>query len=683
MMNIRQRKFLFALLALLLIFAGCKGESPTAPPPTSGNPGSGGTTPPTGASVTLTVSNATPVVDSTTVITATVTQNGANVPNGTAVEFSTNIGTFSDSGTNTTLRTTTNGVATVTLTSSTPGTATITAVVNNVSKQTSVTFQAKPVTPVPPDLTPTITGISPAIGRPQGGETLTISGKNFQAPVRVLFDTGNGTPKEAFVLSVTPTQIQVLTPPVDLATGQQKAATVVVINQAGTTSEARIQASTPFTYQLETLTPRITTTSPNSGPINGGTRVTIFGDGFQAPVQVFFGSAEAQVVNVSFSQIIVLSPPAPATNEPGSGTVTGFVPITVININSATRVTADNGFRYTPKILITAISPLSGPSLGGTDIRIDGSGFDDPVQVTIGALPSVVQLQVLRVSGTEILARTLPLSSPCTAVSGPINVTNVEDGATATSGLNFSFIAVNPSIVSVAPASGVQPGGTAVVTVLNPGIGALGTGLIRFTVNDQNVVPSPSTVTTGTGTQVFNVPIPTTGFTFPTVACTTTVGGLAGTQLGPIDVALGFQNSTTGCNDTVSGAVHILPPGANACVTPPSPSVTSPAGGGCATPPPANVSSGPPLTTQTTITISNANEAAPLDITNVTIGGTNASEFSIAPTQALQIPAGSSRTFTLTFDPTTAGAKAATVTFATNSPSAPALNVCVTATANP
>src|SRR5713101_4530900 len=162
MIDMRQRKLIFPVLALLLILAGCKAESPTAPPLTPGGttPG-GGVTPPTNATITLTVSNANPLVNSNVVITATVTQNNQPVPNGTAVQFITSLGTFTDTGGTQTVRTTTNGVATATLTSASAGTALVTATVNNVSKQVTVTFSTQPVMPPPPSTTPTITSITP------------------------------------------------------------------------------------------------------------------------------------------------------------------------------------------------------------------------------------------------------------------------------------------------------------------------------------------------------------------------------------------------------------------------------------------------------------------------------------------------------------------------------------------
>src|ERR1051325_6825843 len=403
MNTFRQRKFLFALLALLVIFAGCKGESPTAPPPSNGGGSTpGGGTPATGTVITVSFSNSSPVVGSPVTVSAAVTQNNSSVPNGTAVELSTSLGTFSDTGTNSTIRTTTNGVATAVLNVTTPGTATVVATINNVTKANSVTFRAEQIPPTPTPTNPTITAVAPIFGKPSGGETITINGTNFTQPVRVFFDFGNNTaPVEAFVLpGSTSTQLQVLSPRVDLGAGQTKTATITVITQAGSTSEQRA-TSQPFTFAAEQLTPVLAAVSPASGPANGGTRVTIFGEAFQSPVQVFFGSSEAQVISVQFNQVVVLSPPGRNTSPNGGVPVLGPVSVRVININSNKSTSLDNAFRYTPKAQITAVTPSRGSAFGGTDVTIDGTGFDDPIAVTIGGVPA----QVLRVFGSQILAR--------------------------------------------------------------------------------------------------------------------------------------------------------------------------------------------------------------------------------------------------------------------------------------
>jgi len=675
MINTKARNYLLATTTVLALFAGCKGESPTSPSSTPTPPG-GSVTPPAGAAITLTVSNAQPQVDSTSVITATVTLNNSPVSNGTAVEFVTNLGTFTEANAQSVIRTTTNGVATITLTSSTAGEATITATVNNVAKSTKVTFNLKPVTPGPPDLTPVITSITPSTGRPQGGELLTINGKNFSSP-KVIFDFGGGKTADAFLVSATPTQIQVLTPSVDLGTGQQKTAQIIVINNAGTTSEVRITASTTFTFQAEVLTPKITTVSPASGPTEGGTRVTIFGEGFQAPVQVFFGSAEVSLAApVTFNQLVVISPNASQTTPTGSGTVTGPVDIKVINIQSATTVTASSVFRYITKMLITTITPTSGSALGGTDIEISGQGLTGDVTVDVGQ--PAVRASVIGVFGTRILARTGRLASPCASNSGPVTVTAVGNGDNAASSAPqvFTYFPINPFITSASSsASPITLGSPFTFIVNNPGIGLSGDAVITATLADKAVPVVPNPITVGTGPVTFSSAVPTTGITFPTVSCT--VGALTGTQFGPLSANLVFTNTTTSCTATLLNALTIQPVPPNTCVIPPTATLTSPAQS-CPVSnlSPATVASAGAVTHTATITITNATGASTLNLGAPSVNPTNAT-VTVAPNTATTVAGGGSQSYTVTVDPTAAGADGATITFTTNDPTKPTIVVTV------
>src|SRR5205085_438863 len=167
------------------------------------------------------------------------------------------------------------------------------------------------------------------------------------------------------------------------------------------------------------------------------------------------------------------APPARSTDPSGSGTITGPVQITVININSNTRATATDPFNYTAAMQITAASPNVGSALGGTDITIDGIGFLSPVSVTVGG----VQATVLRVSGTELLIRTNALASPCANQGGAaIVVTNVDNGDFDTWGdagneTGFNFIGVAPQITTITATSPpLVPGGSVNVNVNNPGV---------------------------------------------------------------------------------------------------------------------------------------------------------------------------------------------------------------------
>jgi hypothetical protein len=681
MKAMRQQKSWMALFALLFLFASCKGESPTAPP--AGGGGGGGTIP-SGLSLTLTASNANPVVDSVVTITAVVTLNGQPAPDGTAVEFSATGGSFSSTETVTSiLRTTVSGSVSVQLRSTVAGQIRVQAAVGNISRTVDVLYRVSPTIPPPETTAPSITSVSPTLGIPAGGQRISIIGKNFKEPVRVLFNTGAALPVEAFVVSRSDTLIEVLTPSVNLGAGQQLVADVIVISQAGTASEQRAELADSFTFRNEVLTPRATTATPNSGPVTGGTRITIFGDGFQAPVQVLFGSAEARVITVEFSQIIVEAPAARDTSPNGSGTVVGPVTLTIRNINSATETTLSAGFRYVAAIDITSFRPLLGPATGGTDVVIDGIGFLAPVDVTIAG----VRATVLQVTGTRILARTGSLPSACDGASGSVLVTNVNNGDFEDfTAEPFVYVPVLPLISSV-PATPIVVGTGFSVTVRDPGIGALGAADIRFRVNDRTLIPNPDRITVGSGSQPFSMTLPLTGFTFPTVGCTT-VSLLPGVRLGPTEETLTFNNITTGCS--ASATIVVSPdPLANPCLAPPEGSVTSiaPQSGSCAAPPDMTVAAvAGGGSTNATIQISNRAESQALNITGVSVTGPNDDSFIVTPATATNIGAGGFANFDVEFDPddaSVAGTHTATVTFTTNSPTVPTLTVCLTSTIDP
>ena len=610
MKDFKNRTYLFALLIVLALFAGCKGETPTAPPPSSGpGTGPGGGTPPVGATVTLTVSNPNPLANSSSTVTATVTSNNQPVPNGTAVEFGTTHGTFTENGQTTIIKTTTNGVATATVTASTAGTANITAVVNNVVARTTITFQAAPVVP-PPAGGPTITGVSPSSGRPEGGEIITVSGTNFRAPVRVFFSI-EGRLIEGFVANVAPNALQVVTPPVNLGTGQTAAATIVVLNEAGTPSETRISGST-FTFRRATLTPVVRAVSPASGPLEGGTRVTIFGDAFEAPTQIFFGLAEAQIINVTFDQIVAISPPARDASPDGSAIVTGPINIRIKNIASNTEVTASGAFRYMPNMVITAVAPTEGPFTGGTRVTIDGTGFDDPVAVEIGG----VAAQPIRVNGTQIVAVTTEVRvQGCADVTGPVSVTNINTGASADSSVIFTYLVPRPIIVSVTGPT--TPGGSIQVRVLNA------FGFPRLRIGDAPVNITAETVNAD-GSTTFTVTVPTT-LVLNTTACPgTNVNAPAPTLF---DVT--YESATTGCTTTFPRGLLVNPPPGPLIAVNPLTFTPFQANFTAGTP-------GPPPTAPTlvpsspqTLNLVNVGNTTPLTVTGVATAGTGCAQFSI------------------------------------------------------
>ncbi len=548
-----------ALVAMMALLGGCSGESPTAPPPTAppGGGGGSGTPPPTGATIVLAVSNATPVVRSTTTITATVSQSGAPVPNGTADEFSTNLGTFLDTGTATTIRTTTNGVATATLTSGAPGAATVTVRVNNVTQTIGVQWLAEPVIPpVPPPIITTITSVTPNVARPQGGETIVIRGTNFQPPLRVFFGD-----RPAVILSSTPTEIRVLAPQINLGpTEQFREVQILVISESETPAEQRATAPTAFRYEVPILTPVIRDVAPSSGPNEGNTRITIFGEGFQAPVRAFFGTGgalspggallnqvELEIQQVTFDRIIALTPPALGF---GSALRDQQVTLRVLNQASGTDFVLPGAFRYGPGMQITAVGPTSGSALGGTRVRIDGWGFDEPVAVVIGG----VAANVVSVSGTQIIATTnrpfIPNCAPGTTIAGDISVTNIEDGATALIAGGFTYILPRLQLLSVTP-SVVTVGQEVTATVSGTsgnGRFRIGQGPDAVTVPSTRVSYDPVNLVA-----VYTFVVPAT-LELDEVDCPA-----GGSRPATTFFSVNFEDFVTSCDDTLNRALTINP----------------------------------------------------------------------------------------------------------------------------
>ena len=223
--------------------------------------------------------------------------------------------------------------------------------------------------------------------------------------------------------------------------------------------------------------PTVTALSPSSGPVSGGTSITIRGSGFTSPASVSFGSNAATNVVVDSSTQITATTPA------GSGTVE--VGVTDSQGSSVTGGTGAT-FTYIPAPALASLSPPAGTS--GTTVQLFGSGF--------GTVPGAVYWT----QGTTIIPQT-PSSTEwadgriTTAVPGGLNagsaaiaVKNATTGMLSnaltfdvTSGFSgFSVSGVPsvalaptaPAVSGVSPSAGPARGGTA-VTISGSGFGGV------------------------------------------------------------------------------------------------------------------------------------------------------------------------------------------------------------------
>lgn len=283
---------------------------------------------------------------------------------------------------------------------------------------------------------PTVTSISPTSGTATGGTSVTITGTGFVGATDVSFgDTAAST------FSVTNGTTIVATSPPRLSAGKVD---VRVTNFAGTGT--LLQA---FTY---TSSPEIALVSPNAGSIAGGTSVTITGSGFVNGAVVLFGTTPGSSVSVSGSTSITVSTPA----KPA-----GAVDVVVRNPDGQTATKA-GGFTYKEGPTVTAVTPDSGPTTGGTAITIDGTGFEPGVTVKVGGTAAT---SVKRKSATQLTA----ITPPGTAGPADVLVSNPL-GLSITALAAFTYGEV-PKITSITPATGPAEGGQA-ITIVGSGFAA-------------------------------------------------------------------------------------------------------------------------------------------------------------------------------------------------------------------
>ena len=230
---------------------------------------------------------------------------------------------------------------------------------------------------------PVIFSVSPATGVNEGGTTVRIRGSGFQTPLQVFFGFGgsaagfNGV--EARVQSVTDSEIVVVTPSAR-GFGQNLVDQLVDILVRHLNTGFSTVAGGSFRYGSGIL---ITAMGPGSGPYTGGTRVTISGQGFDAPVAVSLGGIGQTVVSVTGTQVEFVTSGVAITSCPASGFQTA-VGVQVTNIETGKTATAPGlSFNYTvPRPLIFGVSPNSGSV--GANVTITGSSFPSPLRVTFG-----------------------------------------------------------------------------------------------------------------------------------------------------------------------------------------------------------------------------------------------------------------------------------------------------------
>ncbi|MGC9960588.1 MAG: IPT/TIG domain-containing protein [Acidimicrobiales bacterium] len=457
--------------------------------------------------------------------TVTITGTGF-VPAATTVAFGASAGTPATctSSTSCMVVSPAEAAATVDLTVTTPG-------------GTSATSPADDFTF---DTAPAVNSLSPNAGPLGGGTVVDISGTGIVVgATTVTFGSTAG-------ISVSCTSTTSCT-----ATSPPASAGVVDVTLSTVNGPSSAGAADKFSYDP---VPTVTGTSPNAGPVNGGTAVTISGTGLApgATTASFGGTASSSVVCASSTACIATSPP---------GVRLGTVDVVVTTPGGTSPLAgSDDQFSYQAAPIITGISPTAGPLGGGTAVTITGTGFVLGMGTEFGLSP-----------GTSVSCKT---ATTCLATSPPesagvVDVTVVAPGgiSASTAADQFTYEAT-PVVSAVNPSGGALTGGTVVTltgTGFVPGLTAISFGSDPATSVSCSSATSCAATSPAESAGIVDVTVATAGggsstsvsdaFSYDTVPSVSAVGPRTGSLLGGAAVTITGTGFVTGSTIVTFGSV--------------------------------------------------------------------------------------------------------------------------------
>ena len=358
---------------------------------------------------------------------------------------------------------------------------------------------------------PTVTAVNPTSGPAGGGTSVLVTGSNLANATAVKFGTTAGTVTADGAGSITVTS--------PAGTGTQD----ITVTTAGGTSAT--SGADQFTY---TAVPTVTTVGPNAGPLGGTTGVTITGTNFTGATAVDFGTGQAG------TNVTVVSPSEITVNAPAESA--GTIDVTVTTPVGTSPTSSADQFTYTAAPTVTAVSPTSGPTGGGTSVTVTGSNLANATAVKFGTTAGTV---------TADGAGSIRVTSPAGTGTQDITVTTA-GGTSATSGADqFTYVPA-PTVTIVSPNVGPLGGTTGVTitgtnftgaTAVDFGTGQAGTNVtvvssFEITVNapSESAATVDVTVTTPGGTSAISSADHFTYTAAPTVtAVSPNAGPLGGT----------------------------------------------------------------------------------------------------------------------------------------------------------
>ena len=204
------------------------------------------------------------------------------------------------------------------------------------------------------------------------------------------------------------------------------------------------------------LTPlAITSVVPGSGPVQGGTAVTVHGKGFTSDLLLTFGGRELIGLQIADAQT------ATGLTPPGAGAED------LLAVNHDGQGELRHGFVYTDALRVDSVSPGVTGTMGGAKLDVAGAGFS-PL--------STVKIDGVAAPSVWVDDQHLALYAPAHA-AGSVNV--AVDSAVLAKGLAYADAGGAPEAYAVQPSHGPLAGGACPLACVH----VYGTGLTGLPVS--------------------------------------------------------------------------------------------------------------------------------------------------------------------------------------------------------
>lgn len=321
-----------------------------------------------------------------------------------------------------------------------------------------------------------IESVDPPSGPVEGGTPVAITGSGFTPDTRVVFGNRLAIDTEVVSESV----LYALTPPGD----KGGAVAVHVSNVTGTAGHKNA-----FTF---TAVPRIDQVTPPAGPAGGGGTVVLEGKWLSPVTAVYFGDAQAQVVEVKYNAVTVIAPAG----------VQGYADVVALGVWGWGEAT--DGYYYfageSPPDQVEAVMPNWGPEEGGNAVYLLGCSLTSGglEKIWFGAMEAPVVKKYPEECAVVVTAP---------AGSGTVDIEVDKQSGSYTVVQSYTYVP-EMTIAGISPTTGNVAGGTSVTvsgTNFAPDatvfIGPLPAGSVTFV--DENTLelvtplgsPGPADVT--------------------------------------------------------------------------------------------------------------------------------------------------------------------------------------------